>query len=50
LDDALIVQLETGAFHRFADYLTLANVIPGSGAGIYTIWDDEGGLVYAGAT
>lgn len=23
-------------------------MIPGSGAGVYTIWDDEGGLVYAG--
>ena len=23
-------------------------MIPSSGAGVYTIWDDEGGLVYAG--
>jgi hypothetical protein len=23
-------------------------VIPGSGAGVYTIWDDAGGLVYTG--
>src|SRR5205823_12926567 len=31
-----------------ADYATLGDVIPGSGAGVYTIWDDDGGLVYAG--
>ena len=46
--DALIDQLEHGPLHRFADYATLAGVIPSSGAGVYTIWDDEGGLVYAG--
>ena len=48
LDDVLIDQLENGELHRFADYSTLAAVIPGVGAGVYTIWDDEGGLVYAG--
>ena len=47
-DDALIDQLENGPLHRFADYATLTDVIPGSGAGVYTIWDDAGGLVYAG--
>jgi hypothetical protein len=46
--DALIDQLEHGPLHRFADYVTLAGVIPSGGAGVYTIWDDEGGLVYAG--
>ena len=48
VDDALIDQLEHGPLHRFAEYATLATVIPGSGAGVYTIWDDAGGLVYAG--
>src|SRR3954463_8452990 len=48
LDDVLIDHLEHGPLHRFADYATLTDVIPGSGAGVYTIWDDEGGLVYAG--
>jgi hypothetical protein len=46
--DALLDQLEGGPLHRFADYATLAGSIPDSGAGVYTIWDDEGGLVYAG--
>jgi hypothetical protein len=48
VDDVLIGQLENGPLHRFADYATLTNVIPGSGAGVYTIWDDAGGLVYTG--
>jgi hypothetical protein len=45
---ALIDQLEHGPLHRFADYATLGDVIPRSGAGVYTIWDENGGLVYAG--
>jgi hypothetical protein len=48
VDDALVDQLQDGPLHRFADYATLTDVIPGSGAGVYTIWDDAGGLVYAG--
>jgi hypothetical protein len=48
VDDALIDQLQDGPLHRFADYATLSEVIPGSGAGVYTIWDDAGGLVYVG--
>jgi hypothetical protein len=44
----LIGQLEHGPLHRFVDYATLTKVIPGSGAGVYTIWDDAGGLVYTG--
>ncbi len=48
VDDALVDQLEHGPLHRFAEYPTLAGIIPSSGAGVYTIWDDEGGLVYAG--
>lgn len=48
LDDALIDHLVEGPLHRFADSATLTAVIPGSGAGVYTIWDDAGGLVYVG--
>jgi hypothetical protein len=40
--------LEDGTAYRFADYATLRDVIPGSGAGVYTIWDEEGALVYVG--
>ena len=49
LDDALIDQLEHGPLHRFADYATLTDVIPGSGAGVYTIWDDAGGWSMPGS-
>jgi len=48
VDEFLVDELEHGPLHRFADYATLVDVIPGSGAGVYTIWDDEGGLVYVG--
>jgi len=48
VDDALIDELEHGPLHRFAHYAMLTDVIPGSGAGVYTIWDDAGGLVYTG--
>jgi hypothetical protein len=47
-DDAVVDQLEHGPLHRFAEYASLADVIPSGGAGVYTIWDDAGGLVYAG--
>ncbi len=48
MPDDLLEQLEHGPVFRFADFATLAAVVPGSGAGVYTIWDDNGGLVYAG--
>src|SRR5215203_6780390 len=48
MHDVLLAQLEHGPPHSFADFATLAALIPGSGAGVYTIWDDDGGLVYAG--
>src|SRR4051812_24421772 len=48
LDDTLINQLQDGPLHRFADHARLTDVIPSSGAGVYTIWDDAGGLVYTG--
>jgi hypothetical protein len=47
-DEELIEELEKGPLHRFAEYATLTDVIPASGAGVYTVWDDAGGLVYAG--
>jgi hypothetical protein len=43
-----LTALESGPAYRFADFGTLREMIPGSGAGVYTIWDDEGVLVYAG--
>jgi hypothetical protein len=48
IDDTLIDALEHGPLHLFAEYATLTDVIPGRGAGVYTIWDEEGGLVYVG--
>jgi hypothetical protein len=48
VNERLIDELEHGALHRFADYPTLTGIIPGSGAGVYTVWDDAGGLVYTG--
>jgi hypothetical protein len=48
VDPALVEELESGPLHRFADYATLTHVIPSSGAGVYTIWDDDGVLIYTG--
>jgi hypothetical protein len=48
VDAVPLGRLEHGPLHRFADYATLTDVIPGSGAGVHTIWDDTGGLVYTG--
>ncbi len=44
--DELLDELERGAAHRFADF---AGIPRGVGAGVYTISNDGGGLVYAGA-
>jgi hypothetical protein len=41
-------QLEAGPSYRFADFASLGSLIPGSGAGVYTIWDPDGQLVYVG--
>jgi hypothetical protein len=35
-------ELEGGPAYRFAEYAELTDAIPGSGAGVYTIWDDAG--------
>src|SRR5215210_5893290 len=48
MHNELLDGLEHGPLHRFADYADLTGVIPSGGAGVYTIWDDGGGLVYAG--
>jgi hypothetical protein len=48
MDDALLGQLEHGPLYRFSEYSTLRGVIPRSGAGVYTIWDDAGGFLYVG--
>ena len=41
--------LEHGPLHRFSDFPELAD-IPRAGAAVYTVWDDAGGLVYAGVS
>jgi hypothetical protein len=43
----LLERLRTGILHRFADFHEIAEP-PRSGAGVYTIWDDDGRLVYVG--
>src|SRR4051794_4752510 len=45
-DADVIAALLDGQAHRFAD--TLSVEIPRSGAGVYTIWDEDGKLVYVG--
>jgi hypothetical protein len=40
-------QLEHGPLRRFEDFKTYDD-LPRDGAAIYTIWDDEGALVYVG--
>jgi hypothetical protein len=44
----LLRQLEWGPAYRFGECSTLADVIPGSGAGVYSIWDEAGALIYVG--
>jgi hypothetical protein len=44
MSDSSLKPLESGAAYRFADYATLTDVIPGSGAGVYTIWDGDNAL------
>jgi hypothetical protein len=48
-DPAVIDALEYGELHRFADFPALTE-LPRSGAAIYTIWDDDGALVYVGVS
>lgn len=44
-DDPL-AQLVHGTLYRFADWPN--DEVPDSGAGVYTVWDEAGSLVYAG--
>jgi hypothetical protein len=48
MSDGRLQPLQFGTPYRFADYATLTDLIPGSGAGVYTIWDDAGELIYVG--
>jgi hypothetical protein len=41
-------ELASGPLHRFADHASLRDLIPTAGAGVYTIWDAAGALVYVG--
>lgn len=45
-DPEIVETLLAGPAHRFAD--GIAAEIPTSGAGVYTIWDEDGDLVYVG--
>jgi hypothetical protein len=47
VDDQL-QELQTGSLRRFGDFASAAGLLPRSGAGIYTIWDDAGKLIYVG--
>jgi hypothetical protein len=48
LEDVL-GRLQNGPLHRFADFETVAD-LPREGAAVYTIWDDEGALIYVGVS
>lgn len=40
--------LRDGPAYRFSSFASLATTLPRTGAGVYAIWDDAGGLVYVG--
>jgi hypothetical protein len=46
-DEDLLDALRNGPLHRFAEFHEIAH-LPRTGAGVYTIWDDDGELVYVG--
>lgn len=46
--DEELENLAHGRLHRFSEFAVLGEIVPKSGAGVYTIWDDAGGLVYVG--
>lgn len=46
-DSQLLAALADGALHPFANFHDIAE-LPRTGAGVYTIWDDQGRLVYVG--
>jgi hypothetical protein len=45
----LLHELEHGPIYRFGDFKTLAD-LPRTGAAVYTIWDDDGALIYVGVS
>lgn len=45
-DDKYLRALQSGRLHRFGNYDP--NDVPATGTGVYTIWDDNGHLVYVG--
>src|SRR5215207_9658113 len=46
----LLIQLESGPLHRFADFESVAHELPQTGAAVYTIWDEAGALIYVGVS
>src|SRR5262249_3570062 len=46
--DRQLHELRRGPAHRFAEFATAGALVPRSGAGIYTVWDDAGELIYVG--
>src|SRR4051794_14870020 len=45
-DPQVVEDLRAGPLHRFEDAIGAS--IPATGAGIYTVWDGDGRLVYVG--
>jgi hypothetical protein len=46
-EDEQLQALKTGPLHPFADFHELED-LPRTGAGVYTIWNESGQLVYVG--
>src|SRR4051812_40698276 len=46
-DDELLRALRDGPLHPFSNFHDVEQ-LPRTGAGVYTIWDEEGTLVYVG--
>jgi hypothetical protein len=46
--EAELSALRDGSAHRFSEFRIRSAIVPNTGAGVYTIWDDAGGLVYVG--
>lgn len=45
--ERVLAALARGPLHRFSEFASATHV-PTTGAGVYTIWDDDGRLVYVG--
>ena len=46
--DRQLDELRQGKAHRFAEFATASSLVPRAGAGIYTVWDESGELIYVG--